>query len=176
MAIRYTSALAAKLVPAFVALFLLAGPLAPATAASAAGIFLGMDGSWRGNGSIKYTNGQSEGMTCIAKNEVTDDGNKIQQTLTCAFASGGDKLVIKSNLTYRHAAGVVVGNWSESSYGVGGQISGTANANRIIASVKTTSQNLSVAVEVVTRGGQQTVTLRPTNLDVTEVVVRLDKS
>jgi hypothetical protein len=158
------------------ALVMFVGSLGIAPAAVASGIFLGMDGSWRGDGAIKYTSGESESMTCVAKNEVSDDGNKIKQVLTCAFASGGDKLKVTSDLSYRAAAGVVVGHWRESSYGVNGQISGTATSTKITAQVKSTSQNLSIGVEVVMNGGQQLVTLRPTNLDVTEARVLLSKS
>ncbi len=146
-----------------------------APAASAAGLFSQMDGDWRGKGSVIYSGGQSEGMTCKATYEVTDDGNKIKQDLVCAFASGGAPLKITSDITYRVAAGVINGYWREGSYGLSGSLMGRASRNKITAQVSTTSANLSVEVEVVTQGGQQTVTLRPTGLDVREVRVNLSK-
>jgi hypothetical protein len=162
---------------AFVAaVFLSAASVAPTPAAFAAGLFTQMGGSWRGDGSVIYTNGQTEGMRCTAKYEVTDDGNKMKQDLTCAFASGGSPLKIKSDITYRAAAGIINGYWSEGSYGLSGTLTGSASSNKIKARVLTTSQNLTVQVEVTTSGGQQTVTLRPTSLDVKEVRVQLRKT
>ena len=145
--------------------------------AAAAGIFAGMDGSWRGDGSVKWYNGESEGMRCRATNEVTDDGNKITQTLTCANPSFGEPWKIKSNLTYRQSAGVVNGSWSESNYGLSGSITGSASSNKIDAQVTTTAQNVSVRVSVVTQGGQQIVNMRVrTPEGLTEISVRMRKA
>lgn len=157
-----------------VAVFAAATMAAPTTA-WAAGLFSEMGGDWRGRGSIIYSSGQSEGMTCKATYEVMGDGNKITQDLTCAFASGGAPLKITSDITYRVAAGVINGRWREGSYGLSGSLMGRASRNKITAQVSTTSANLSVEVEVITNGGQQTVTLRPTGLDVREVRVNLSK-
>ena len=177
MAIRHTSALAAKLVPVVAALVLLAGSLGMTPAAGAAGIFLGMDGSWRGNGSIKWYNGESEGIHCRATNEVAEDGNKLQQTLTCANPSMGEPWKIKSNLTYREAAGIVNGSWSESYNGLSGQVTGSVRGNKIEGRVSVSAQNVSVDVSVATSSGQQTVMLRVrTPEGLTEISVRLDRS
>lgn len=171
-----TSAYWSRRLGAVAMLFLLAPTVGLATA-SAAGIFSGMAGAWRGDGSIKYVNGQSEGMRCTAENDVSDDGNKVLQVLTCAFASGGSPLKIRTDISYREAAGVVKGFWSESSYGVHGEITGNIRGGTIRARVKpSTTQNITVDVEVVTQGATQTITLHPTNYDVKEVSVRLRKS
>lgn len=154
----------------------MAATLAFVPAATAAGIFVNMDGAWRGSGSIKYSDGSSEGLSCTADNEVTDDGNKIKQVLKCAFPSGGSPLKITSNLTYKAAAGVVTGHWAEASYGVNGTVRGNARSGRIDASVNTSTKNLAVDVSVVTSGSQQTVTLRLKTPDVTEVFVNLRKT
>jgi len=148
--------------------------LAPA---AAAGIFAGMDGSWRGDGSVKWYNGESEGMRCRATNEVMEDGNKMQQTLTCANPSFGEPWRIKSNLTYRQAAGVINGSWSESNYGLSGSLTGSATSSKIDAEVKTTAQNVSVRLSVVTNNGQQIVSMRVrTPEGLTEISVRMRKA
>jgi hypothetical protein len=146
-------------------------------AATAAGIFQQMAGSWRGDGAIRYYDGSRESMRCTAKNEVTDDGNKIKQVLTCANPSAGTPWKITSNLAYRQAAGVINGTWSESNYGFSGHITGSANSSKIEARVTTTTQNVSVRVSVVTGGDQQTVTLLVTTPEgLTEISVNMRKA
>jgi hypothetical protein len=148
--------------------------LAPAVAA---GIFAGMDGAWRGDGSVKWYNGESEGMRCRATNEVMEDGFKLRQTLTCANPSFGEPWRIKSNLTYRQAAGVINGSWSESNYGLSGSLTGSANASKIDAQVTTSAQNVSVRLSVVTNDGQQIVSMRVrTPEGLTEISVRMRKA
>jgi hypothetical protein len=178
MAIRVdTPALAARTVATVAAFLLLVAPMGLTRAATAAGIFQQMIGSWRGDGSIKWYDGTSESMRCTAKNEVTDDGNKIAQTLTCANPSAGTPWKIRSNLTYRQAAGVINGTWSESNFGLSGHITGSANPSTIEARVTTTAQNVSVRVSVVTRGNEQSVILRVNTPEgLTEISVRMRKA
>ncbi len=151
---------AARSAAAIVALTMVAVSPGLSPAAAAAGIFTGMGGSWRGDGSIKYYDGSSEGLRCTATNEVTDDGNKLKQLLKCAFPTGSAPLNIITDVTYRAAAGVVNGSWRETSYGWSGHISGSASSTKIEAQVSTTLQNVAVRVSVVTSGNQQTVIMR----------------
>ncbi len=164
MAIRLDRpALAARTIAAFAAFLILLSPMGLAPAALAAGIFQPMDGAWRGDGSIKWYDGTNESLRCTATNDVTDSGNKLNQVLKCASASGSAPLNIITDLSYRSAAGVVVGTWRETNYKWGGHITGTASGPRIDALVNMTSGNISVRVSVVTSGGQQTVTLNITS-------------
>jgi hypothetical protein len=175
MAIRLGApALAAKTVAIVAAFLILLAPIGFAPAAAAAGIFQQMTGTWRGNGSIKWYDGQNESLRCTATNEVKDDGNKLNQVLKCA--SRDNNLNIITDLSYRSAAGVVVGNWRETNFKWGGHISGTANARRINARVSMTDGNVSVRISVVTNGGQQTVTLSITSPEgLTEISAQMRK-
>ncbi len=147
------------------------GPAVPA--AAAAGLFDGMGGAWKGDGSIAWTTGETEHMRCTAKYEVQKEGNRIVQGLTCATDS--TRLIIKSTITYNPAAGAITGDWSETSYGINGYVTGTANATSVNALVQSTDHRFTAKVTVITRGTDQTVTIAPQGLDVTNVAVKLKR-
>jgi hypothetical protein len=156
---------------AFVAalvLFTRWGAMAPAVAA---GLFEGMEGAWRGDGSISWTTGEIERMRCNAKYEVEREGNRITQNLTCATDS--TRLVIKSTITFNPDAGAITGNWSETSYGINGYVSGTASTGSVKALVKSTDNRFRARVNVTTKGDEQTVSIIPEGIDVTDVSVTL---
>lgn len=169
--------LAARATAAFTAVLLLAAPTGLVPAAGAAGIFQQMQGTWRGDGSVEWYDGTRESMRCTAQNEVTDNGNKIAQTLTCANPSAGAPWRITSNLSYAESAGAVSGTWSENNYGLSGFINGSANARNINAQVSVSAQNVSVRVSVVTNGNRQTVTMSVTTPEgLTQVNVNMSRT
>ena len=169
--------LAARIIAALTAVIVLASPLGLVNSAGAVGIFQQMQGTWRGDGSVEWYDGTRESMRCTAKNEVTDNGNKIAQTLTCANPSAGAPWRIRSNLSYAEAAGAVSGTWSENNYGLSGHINGSANARNIDAQVSVSAQNVSVRVSVVTNGNRQTVIMRVTTPEgLTEISVNMSRA
>ena len=145
-----------------------------AQAASAAGLFAEMAGSWRGEGWVTWSTGETEILRCTATYEVADDGNKIDQNLTCATDT--TKLIVKSTISFRPAAGAIVGTWSETTYGVNGRVSGSASEGRIQALVQSGDKKFTARVSVTTRGGEQTVTISPQNIELAEVSVTLKKT
>jgi len=80
---------------------------------------------------------------------------------------------VEAVITYKPEAGAITGSWSETGYGVGGWVSGSANANTINARVRSGDNTFNARVAVVTRGARQTVSIKPQGLDVTEVSVTL---
>jgi len=148
--------------------------IAASASEAAPGLFTNMAGKWRGDGSLSWTTGEVERIRCQATYEVEGDGNKITQSLTCATDS--TKLVVKSTITYRPAAGAIVGDWREATYGINGRVSGSASAGRIRALVQSGDKNFTARVTVVTRGREQDVLIRPENFNVTEVAVKLRKT
>jgi hypothetical protein len=154
---------------AFGAALLLCGTAAPA----AAGLFDGMEGAWRGDGSISWSTGETEHMRCNAKYQVQKEGNRIIQSLTCATDS--TRLIIKSTITFNPDAGAITGQWSETSYGVNGYVTGTASTGAVKAHVQSTDHRFNADVTVVTKGSSQTVTIAPKGLDVTNVAVTLKR-
>ncbi len=152
-------------------------PLGEPTAAASAGIFAVMDGNWQGDGSIKWYSGESELIRCKSANDVADDGYHLKQSLTCANPSLGEPWKINTDIAYREAAGVIIGTWNESRYGLNGQISGRANQTKIDAVVKTaSSSNIAVRVSVTTSSSQQVVSLNVTTPEgLTVISVTLHK-
>jgi hypothetical protein len=168
-----------------------ARPLAVATAltwlaassafepAASAGFFQHLAGSWRGEGTLEWFDGTSEGLRCNAENEATDGGNKLNLVLKCASPNLAAPLNIVTDITYRAAAAVFTGTWQETSLlRWSGRISGSAKGNRIDARVSiTTIQNISVRMSVTASGGQQVVILSATSPEgLTEVTVRMRKT
>jgi hypothetical protein len=83
---------------------------------------------------------------------------------------------VKSDITYKPAAGVITGTWSETSYGINGWVSGNAGTGRISALVESREKTFSAKVSVVTNGSEQVVKIEPRNLEVTEVEVTLQRT
>jgi hypothetical protein len=169
---------AARFTRGALAAALLASMAATAPDALASGIFASMSGDWSGDGTITWYSGETEQMRCKATNSVAEDGYKLAQTLTCANPSIGEPWKIKSDLAYREAAGIVVGSWSESKYGMNGDLSGRASPSKIDAQVRTRSNsNISVQVVVLTNGDQQSVVMKVTSPEgLTEIAVTMKKA
>jgi len=142
--------------------------------AAAAGLFVGMEGSWRGEGTIDWKTGETERMRCTAKYEVENEGNKLIQSMTCATDS--TRLVIKSTITYNPDAGAVTGTWAETSYGISGFVTGNASPGKVQAQVKSADNRFNARVNVTLRGAEQTVSILPRNFDVTAVEVTLRRT
>jgi len=162
-----------KMVAAGIAALFLAGASA-SSAASPAGVFSGLDGSWRGEGSIKWTSGETERIRCQGSYEVDPSGDRLEQRLTCA--SDASKLNITSSIVYNPEAGVITGSWNERSHNVSGWVSGNARPMAIDALLQSSDKKFGSQVSVVTRGQQQTVSIVPQGLDVTGVTVALQRS
>lgn len=97
--------------------------LLAASAASAASPFAGLDGRWSGSGHASFEGGQRESLRCNATYRTGGGGSSLTMNLRCASASA--TIHLQGNL---HASGNrVSGSWSESTYGVGGDASGSAS-------------------------------------------------
>jgi hypothetical protein len=147
---------------------------AASTPSFAAGLFEGLAGAWRGEGSIGWTTGETERIRCTAKYVVGTGGNQLVQNLTCATDS--TRLVVKSDITYVPAAGALRGSWSETTYGINGNVTGRANAATIRANVQSNDKRFTALVVVTTKGDEQSVTITPEGIDVTGVSVTLRRS
>ncbi len=141
--------------------------------AFAAGLFGGLAGSWRGDGSVAWSTGETERIRCTAEYTVDDDGNGLVQKLVCATDSW--KSVITTDIKYNSGAGAITGTWSETSYGANGRVTGRATSNKIQAFVESTDKRLKARLTVVTQGNSQTVTLT-SDIELKEVTVNLRRA
>lgn len=121
-ALRPTGPIAGtRLLLAVASLAVLAAPAAAATP------FAGLDGRWSGGGHASFEGGQSERLRCSATYRTSGGGANLSMSLRCASSSAN--ISLHGNL---HASGGrVSGSWSESTYGVGGEASGSANAGNM---------------------------------------------
>ena len=127
--------------------------LSVAAAHAQSGPFTGMAGVWSGSGTIALEGGATERIRCRATYAVSGDGSGLNQSLTCA--SDSYKFDLKSDVTARGNA--LTGQWSESSRGVGGTLSGRAGNGQF--NVTVTAPAFTANLVLVTNGSKQSVTI-----------------
>ena len=110
---------------------LYAGALAAAvglgicTAIASEDAFAGLNGSWNGGGTVKYTDGSTEKMRCSAHY----NGGASDVALSIKCSSSAHNIDLSGKL---HAnGGRVGGSWSESNFGLSGSASGKASSGHI---------------------------------------------
>jgi hypothetical protein len=173
MAFRMTKVVSTVSQKGAAAAFLLACFGLPASA-TATGLFDGMAGPWKGDGSIAWNTGETERLRCTATYTVEGEGNRINQRLTCATDS--TRLIVKSSITFNPDAGAITGTWSETTYGINGYVTGTASTGAVKAIVQSTDHRFTARVNVSTAGADQMVTIAPKGIDVTDVSVKLKRN
>jgi hypothetical protein len=138
------------------------------TAASAP--FQGLSGRWTGNGTVMLASGSKERLRCRAEYQVGAEGNALRQHLYCESQSY--KFDLKSEI--RHQGGSITGRWSEDTRNVGGNVSGTATTNGIVATVD--GPGFSANVSVRTRGDRQAVQIVSKGEQLQDVSISLKRS
>lgn len=141
--------------------------LLSSVSAQALGPFSEMTGTWRGDGTVVYTDGTRESLHCRSDYSVAADGNALEQSMRCATASYSFRIAAQLS----HSGGALSGHWSESGYNLSGPVSGRAAPGSIQATIQGPDFGASIAVS--TRDGQQQYSVRPTGTRVAEVVIRL---
>ena len=149
------------------AAFALGMALGPVQAAE--GPFGSFSGSWTGGGTVTVKNGGKERLRCKAHYEVSGGGDSLAQNLTCASDSYTFNVV--SNV--KASGGAISGTWQETSRGANGQIVGKIDPKQISATVE--GLGFTAGIAIAARGGKQSVNIRPTGTDITDVSVTLSK-
>lgn len=153
---------------AAVTLALALASLAPAQAAE--GPFGNFSGAWSGTGTVTVKNGSKERLRCKAHYEVSGGGESMAQNLTCA--SDSYKFNVVANV--KASGGAISGNWQETSRGANGEITGHIDPKQISATVE--GPGFTAGIAIAARGGMQSVNIRPTGTDITDVSVTMSKS
>jgi hypothetical protein len=138
----------------------LAAPISP---------FAAMAGSWSGGGVLSTTDGGQEQLRCRASYDVAETGAELRLKLRCASESYNFDLA--SEVQYR--GGAISGSWSEASRNASGTLSGRAVGDRIEAAAR--GDSFSANLSLTTRGGQQTVSIRPEGTNITSVSLALNR-
>ena len=135
------------------------------------GPFVGLSGSWAGDGTVTMANGTSERIRCRASYSVPPMGQSLNQGLQCA--SDSYRFDVKSNV-FVEAGGALRGTWSEATNQVAGNVSGQVSPGQINTSV--TSPVFSARLSVTTKGGRQSVSIQPQGTDVRSVNIEMRRS
>jgi hypothetical protein len=143
--------------------------LAAEARAQGAGPFGSLHGSWTGGGTISLASGANERIRCRAGYDVGSGGRALQLSIRCASDSYNFDLA--GSVVAQ--GGALSGTWSESTRGVNGTVSGRAGGNQIQAYAQ--GAGFSATLSLATQGNRQSVVIRPTGADVTQVAITLSR-
>jgi hypothetical protein len=141
---------------------------APAFAQSS-GPLAAFAGSFHGGGAVIGSDGHRERMSCRARGGVGSGGRALSQTIVCA--SDSYRFNISCNLVAE--GGRLSGQWSESTRGVSGSISGRVSPGRISGGVNGGTFSASVSLRATGRG--LSMSLAPSSGDVSRVEVSMSR-
>ena len=148
---------------------LLLASLTLAGSAQAASPLSPLAGSWSGGGTLSTSDGMQEQLRCRASYNVAGTGAQLSLNLRCASQSYNFDLA--SEAEYR--GGAISGSWTETSRNASGTLSGRAIGDHIEAAAR--GDNFSANLSLTTRGGRQTVSIRPQGTNVTAVSLELGR-
>jgi hypothetical protein len=138
--------------------------------AQRAGPFSGLAGNWAGGGSIAIGNGANERIRCLADYHVGNTGTTVALQLRCA--SDSYKFELQGNVHYQN--GEVRGDWSETTRGTAGQVSGRVQGNQI--DVRVEGPSFSALLSLTTRGSKQSISIRgPAGSEMSEANITLNR-
>jgi hypothetical protein len=113
-----------------------------------------LSGQWAGSGTIDLSNGTHEPLRCRASYDLLAERHNLQLNIRCASDSYNFDLYSTAVL----AGHTVGGTWTESTHGVGGTISGTAEGGHI--QVRAESPGFTATLGLTTQGDRQSVVIR----------------
>jgi hypothetical protein len=143
--------------------------LVPAAAQAAESPFSNLKGNWAGSGVITMASGSKENIRCRATYNVDPAGINLTIALRCASESYNFNLT--SSLT--HSNGAVTGIWNESTYAVGGTISGRGQPGRI--QVRAEGMIVNALLAVTTRENRQSVSIQSPGSPLADVAISMSR-
>lgn len=160
---RYVQALAWAAPCAFAVALLWLAPVA-----RAGSLFDSLMGSWSGQGTIRYDDGQSEGIRCTAY--YTGGGDKLRLAIRCRSAT--TEVEIRGQLTAEGER--LTGTWEERTFNASGDASGRVSGEKLNLSV--TGGGFKGAMSVSYASTRQVVTISTEGIRMRSVNVTLGKS
>lgn len=139
--------------------------------AAGQGPFTDLAGAWTGTGTVSVSNGTQERIRCRASYSSPPSGQALHQELRCA--SDSYKFDVDANVL-ADDAGQLSGTWSELSRQVTGSVSGRVSPGALQALVN--GSVFSASLSVSTKGGRQTVIIKPAGTEIQSVNVDLHRS
>lgn len=138
-------------------------------ARAAEGRFQALSGTWAGSGYAAMKDGSQERLRCKARYQVGSGGESFSLDMTCASDSVSLNVVTSVTASGDRIHGV----WSETTRGVGGNIGGRADARQISAVLD--GAGFDAGISIATRGSRQTVVIRPSAMDVSEISISMSR-
>jgi hypothetical protein len=142
---------------------------APDAHAQAGGPFAAFAGNFHGGGFVIGSDGNRERISCRARGGLGEGGHELSQKIVCA--SDSYRFDINSSLVAE--GGRVRGQWSESTRGVSGSISGHVGEGHFSGGVDGGSFTASVSLRA--SGHGLSMSLAPSSGDVARVEVSLSR-
>lgn len=124
-------------------------------AAAQSGPFSSLAGQWTGGGTITLGGGARERIRCRADYGVGEGGSLADISLRCASDSYAFEL--KGRARY-YPNGEVVGNWSERTRGMAGNLSGSVKGGQV--NVRVEGQTFAALLSLTTRGDKQSISIK----------------
>jgi hypothetical protein len=137
-----------------------------AVAASAAGPFDTLIGSWGGSGSFKLEGGKTERIKCNAY--YTGGGAQLGMVVRCAGQS--NNIEIRSKLSY--SGNRLSGNWEERTFNAEGVVSGQITSSRLSLGI---SGAVSGSMNVSYSHSRQDVTIATQGIPLQSVNISLSR-
>src|SRR5262249_52932509 len=131
-------------------------------------LFDSLQGSWAGQGQIRYDDGQSEGIRCNAY--YTGGGEKLRLAIRCRSAT--TEVEIRGQLTAEGEK--LTGTWEERTFNASGEASGRVVADKMSLSV--TGGGFKGAMSVSYGSAKQVVTISTEGIRMRSVNVTLSKA
>jgi len=148
--------------------FLLAPLLATGALAQSAG-FTGLDGDWRGGGTLQHGNGLTERIRCEASYRVSSP-EKLRQSLRCRSDQSQFSLATNLSLSGRD----IFGDWSETTRNARGSLRGRFSPGVIQGQVDGTGFSANVTIRFA--GNQQNVAIRSAGTEMTTLNMVLTRA
>lgn len=143
--------------------------LLPADAQPTAHVFAGLDGSWSGRGSVRFSDGKSERIACRAYYNPKGAGTELGLAIRCASVSY--KIEIRASLLNKD--GRLTGRWEERTFNAGGNVTGRASAGNIKMDIA--GGGLTASMSVSYGGSTQAVSISTEGSNLKGVTINLSR-
>ncbi|HEX7074301.1 MAG TPA: hypothetical protein VF226_09695 [Hyphomicrobiaceae bacterium] len=132
-------------------------------------VFAELDGSWSGRGSVRFSDGKSERITCRAYYNPKSAGAELGLAIRCASVSY--KIEIRASLLNRN--GRLTGQWEERTFNASGEVNGRASAGQIKMNIA--GGGLTASMSVSTEGSRQAVSISTEGSNLKGVTINLSR-
>lgn len=141
----------------------------PAFAQPAGHVFAGLDGSWSGRGSVRFSDGKSEKIACRAYYNPKGAGTELGLAIRCASVSY--KIEIRARL--QNENGRLTGRWEERTFNASGEVTGQASRGNIKMDIA--GGGLTGSMSVSTEGSRQAVSISTEGSSLKGVTIALSR-